>query len=53
MPKYQIILENTAGKLDERIVEADDAELCEHMIDFVTDIGSFRDGDVIRVVEKS
>lgn len=53
MTKYQIILENTAGKLDERIVEADDAELCEQISDFVFEIGSFRDGDVIRVVEKS
>lgn len=52
MPKFHLILENVAGKLDERVTEyIDEAELCTAVIDFATDINSFRDGDVIRIVE--
>jgi hypothetical protein len=50
--RYHVILENIAGKLDERVVTVnDDPELTEAVIDFIHDVGSLRDGDVIRIVE--
>jgi hypothetical protein len=54
--KYHVILENVAGKLDERVVTVtptniDDPELTEAVIDFILEIGTLRDGDVIRIVE--
>ncbi|WFU19450.1 hypothetical protein [Bradyrhizobium sp. CB3481] len=52
MAKFHIIVENVAGKLDERIVDADGAELPEQVSDFVHEVCSLRDGDVIRIVEK-
>jgi len=50
--RYHIILENVVGKLDERVVTVnDDPELTEAVVDFIHDVGSLRDGDVIRIVE--
>lgn len=50
--RYHVILENVAGKLDERVVTVnDDPELTEAVVDFILDVGSLRDGDVIRIVE--
>lgn len=49
--KYHVILENVAGKLDERVVEVnDDPELTEAVVDWILEIGSLRAGDVIRIV---
>ncbi len=51
--KYRIILENVGGKLDDRSVNVnDDPELLEQVIDFLTEIGSLRDGDTIRIIEE-
>ena len=50
--KYHIIFENVAGKLDESIVTVkDEVALCAAVIDFVWEIGTLHDGDVIRIVE--
>src|SRR6266702_4170305 len=54
MPKFHLILENVGGKLDERVTDdVDEAELVTAVTDFALDIGSFRDGDIIRIVEES
>lgn len=52
--RYHLILENVAGKLDERFVDVRDdssPELAEAIAEFARDISLFRDGDKIRVVE--
>jgi hypothetical protein len=49
--QYRIILENVAGKLDEQHFDGDTAELAQAIVNFILDVGSFRDGDVIRIVE--
>lgn len=46
-----IILENVAGKLDERF-SSDDVESIRHAVFDLALETKFRDGDVIRIVER-